>query len=182
MTHPLFRSSMMSVSPEWIDFNGHMNMAYYNVLFDRCADEVYPQLGFGPDYAATRKLTTYTAEFHVCYVRELHVNNRVSCTFQMIDYDEKRFHCYQELYHEDGWLAATAEALTLHIDMTGPRVTPMPADVAEKWPPCTKPTQPCPAPIAWAAVLASGAKPKGKQALRGWPPARQTGNVRPATT
>ena len=132
MTHPLFRSSMMSVSPEWIDFNGHMNMAYYNVLFDRCADEVYPQLGFGPDYAATRKLTTYTAEFHVCYVRELHVNNRVSCTFQMIDYDEKRFHCYQELYHEDGWLAATAEALTLHIDMTGPRVTPMPADVAEK--------------------------------------------------
>ena len=48
MTQPLFRSSMMSVSPEWIDFNGHMNMAYYNVLFDRCADEVYPSWALAP--------------------------------------------------------------------------------------------------------------------------------------
>ncbi|MCM2560726.1 thioesterase family protein [Lutimaribacter sp. EGI FJ00015] len=128
----LLKSSLMTVVPEWIDYNGHLNMAYYNVLFDRCADEVYPMMGFGPDYAETRKLTTYTAEFHVCYVQELHEGHRVYSTFQMIDYDEKRFHSYQELYHEDGWLAATAEALTLHVDMTGPRVAAMPPDVMEK--------------------------------------------------
>ncbi len=128
----LFKSSLMTVVPEWIDYNGHLNMAYYNVLFDRCADEIYPLMGFGPDYAETRRMTTYTAEFHVCYVQELHEGHRVYSTFQMIDIDEKRFHSYQELYHEDGWLAATAEALTLHIDMTGPRVAPMPKDVMEK--------------------------------------------------
>lgn len=128
----LIKSSLMTVLPDWIDYNGHLNMAYYNVLFDRAADEVYPQMGFGPDYAETRRLTTYTAEFHVCYVRELHEGNRAWSTFQMIDFDEKRFHSYQELYHEDGWLAATAEALTLHIDMTGPRVAPMPDDVLDK--------------------------------------------------
>lgn len=128
----LIKSSLMTVLPEWIDYNGHLNMAYYNVLFDRAADEVYPLMGFGPDYAQTRRLTTYTAEFHVCYVRELHEGNRAYATFQMIDHDEKRFHSYQELYHEDGWLAATAEALTLHVDMTGPRVAPMPDDVMDK--------------------------------------------------
>lgn len=132
MTDVAFRSQPMSVEPEWIDYNGHMNMAYYNVLFDRCADQIYDQLGFGPEYAATRGFTTYTAEFHVCYVRELHLGDTVTATFQMLDIDEKRFHSYQELWHVDGWLAATAEALGLHIDMSGPRVAPMPDDIAAK--------------------------------------------------
>lgn len=121
----LFTSSVMRVEQDWIDYNGHMNMAYYNVLFDRGADEVYEVLGFGPDYASRDGHTTYTAEFHVCYVQELHLNHPVRVTFQMIDADEKRFHSYLEIWHEDGWLAATAECLTLHIDMSGPRVAPM---------------------------------------------------------
>lgn len=130
MTIPApFTSSVMEVEPQWIDFNGHMNMAYYNVLFDRCADEAYPLLGFGADYIRTRGHSTFTAEFHICYVRELHLGAKVRCTFQLIGHDEKRFHTYQELWHEDGWLAATGEALGLHIDMSGPRVAAMPEDI-----------------------------------------------------
>lgn len=132
MTATPFRSSEMTVDPAWIDYNGHMNMAYYNVLFDRCADEVYPLMGFGPDYLDSRGHTTFTAEFHVCYVRELHVHDPVTCTFQLLDADAKRFHSYQEIWHRDGWLAATAEALTLHVDISGPRVAAMPADIQER--------------------------------------------------
>ncbi len=131
MTRP-FLSSFMEVKPEWIDFNGHLNMAYYNVLFDHGADEVYDTFGFGPTYAQTRGFTTYTAEFHLRYVRELHVHDKVRVSFQLIDMDEKRFHSYQEIYHQDGWLAATGEALALHIDMSGPKVAPMPEDVLAK--------------------------------------------------
>ncbi|WP_299725019.1 thioesterase family protein [uncultured Tateyamaria sp.] len=122
----------MTVKPEWIDYNGHLNMAYYNVLFDQCADEVYALMGFGPDYHARTGNTTYVAEFHLSYLRELHVNDAVTVTFQLIDFDAKRFHYYQELWHEDGWLAATGEALTLHVDQSGPRVAPMPDDVLSK--------------------------------------------------
>ena len=130
MTNAPFMSSVIEVKPEWIDYNGHLNMAYYNVLFDTGVDEMYEQqFGFGPDYAKTRGMTTYTAEFHVCYVRELHVHDKVRVSFQVIDMDEKRFHSYQEIYHEDGWLAATGEGLGLHIDMSGPRVAPMPPDI-----------------------------------------------------
>ena len=128
MTAP-FRSSVMTVKPEWIDYNGHLNMAYYNVLFDEAADQVYPQLGFGPDYHAATGNTTYTAEFHLTYVRELHVNDPVTVTFQLIDFDRKRFHSYQEIRHQDGWLAACGEAMTLHVDQSGPRVAPMPDEV-----------------------------------------------------
>lgn len=131
MTSP-FRSSIMTVKPEWIDYNGHLNMAYYNVLFDQGADEVYEDLGFGPAYHAATGNTTYVAEFHLAYVRELHVNDPVYVTFQLIDFDAKRFHSYQEIWHGDGWLAATGEALTLHVDQSGPRVAPMPADVLAK--------------------------------------------------
>lgn len=127
-----FRSSVLTVKPEWIDYNGHLNMAYYNVLFDMCADEVYEQLGFGPDYHKTTGNTTYVAEFHVAYLRELHVNDPVTVTFQMIDCDVKRFHSYQEIWHRDGWLAATGEALTLHVDQSGPHVAPMPDDILKK--------------------------------------------------
>ncbi|MFK7753341.1 MAG: thioesterase family protein [Sedimentitalea sp.] len=126
-----FVSSVMEVDPAWTDYNAHMNMAYYNVLFDRCADQVYEMFGFGPEYAA-RGFTTYTGEFHICYVRELHEGSKVRVSFQLIDHDEKRFHAYQEIRHEDGWLAATGEAMALHIDRSGPRVAPFPSDIKAK--------------------------------------------------
>ena len=119
-----FRSREMKVLPEWIDFNGHLNMAYYNVLFDQGVDQAYGEIGLGPEYQRTG-CTTYVAEFHVCYLRELHEGDRVYTTFQLLDHDEKRFHSFQELWHVDGWLAATAEGLTLHVDQSGPRVAPM---------------------------------------------------------
>jgi acyl-CoA thioester hydrolase len=127
-----FVSSVMEIQPEWIDYNGHLNMAYYNVLFDRCADEAYELLGLGPDYAEKRRFTTYTAEFHICYLRELHLGDRVTCTLHLLDHDEKRFHTFQELHHVDGWLAATGETLGLHVDMSGPKVAPFPPDVMAK--------------------------------------------------
>lgn len=125
-----FLSDPMTVEEDWIDYNGHMNMAYYNVLFDRCADQAFDRLGIGANYARDRSLTIYTAEIHVCYVRELHKADQVRCSLQIVDHDEKRLHMYQELIHADGWLSATSEALSLHIDMSGPRVAAFPDDIA----------------------------------------------------
>ena len=78
----------------------------------------------------TRKLTIYTAEVHVCYVQELHLGDKVTVSFQLLDHDDKRLRAYQEIRHVDGWLAATSESLSLHVDMSGPKVAPFPADIA----------------------------------------------------
>lgn len=126
-----FRSSVMTVRPEWIDYNGHMNMAYYAVLFDEAADEIYPDIGFGPEYQSTG-FTTYTAEFHICYLRELHLNDPVTVTLQLLDFDDKRFHTYQEIWHQDGWCAATGEAMGLHVDQSGPKVAAMPQSIQDQ--------------------------------------------------
>ena len=123
----LHKSGTMTVESQWIDFNGHLNMAYYNVLMDRGADQLFEIFGFGPDYRARTNHTTFSAEFHVCYIRELHEGDVVFVTSQLLDFDEKRFHFFQEVRHEDGWLSATGEGMGLHIDLSGPRVAPMPA-------------------------------------------------------
>ncbi|PRD41438.1 thioesterase [Phyllobacterium phragmitis] len=128
----LHHSTPIAIEKEWIDYNGHLNMAYYNVVFDRGGDEFLAELGFGPSYAAERKLTIYTAEIHICYVRELHLGDIVTVTSQLIDFDGKRLHTYNEIIHRDGWVAATAEVLSLHIDMSGPKVSPFPADILPK--------------------------------------------------
>lgn len=124
-----FRSGPLAVRPEWIDFNGHLNMAYYSVLMDQAVDQTYRTLGFGEKYRATTGCTTYVAEFHICYLRELHDGDVTTASFQMLDFDAKRFHSYIELWHTDGWLAATGEGLTLHVDQSGPKVAPMPENI-----------------------------------------------------
>ncbi|TIU54570.1 MAG: thioesterase, partial [Mesorhizobium sp.] len=73
-----FVSRAMAIEKDWIDYNGHLNMAYYNVLFDRCSDEAFEMMGMGMEaYVKQRRLTIYTAEVHVCYVRELHLDHKV---------------------------------------------------------------------------------------------------------
>ncbi|MHA7777488.1 thioesterase family protein [Roseibium sp. M-1] len=120
----------MTVLDEWIDYNGHLNMAYYNVLFDKAVDQVFERLGLGPDYVETRGGSFFTAEAHVCYLRELGAGMKVTVTLQLVDLDAKRAHFYQELRHaEEGWLSATSEQLSLHVDMNSRKVAPWPEDI-----------------------------------------------------
>ena len=84
-----FVSSRMRVERGWIDYNGHLNMAYYNVLFDRAVDEAFTLVGCGPDYVKTRQHSCFTAEVHVRYLRELRADDPVRVTFQLLDYDAK---------------------------------------------------------------------------------------------
>jgi acyl-CoA thioester hydrolase len=122
-----FVSSLMRVEPAWIDYNGHLNMAYYNVLFDRAVDEVYERLGIGLEYLKRTHHSTFTAEVHVRYLRELHENDPVRVTFQLLDFDSKRIHYFEQLLHaEEGWVSATSENMTLHVDMTAKQVVPFP--------------------------------------------------------
>ena len=126
-----FVSSMMRVEPGWIDYNGHLNMAYYNVLFDRAVDEVLELLGCGAGYVKSRRQSWFTAEVHVRYLRELHAEDPVRVTFQLINFDSKRLHFFEQLFHAaDGWVSATSENLALHVDMAAGKTAALPADVA----------------------------------------------------
>ena len=125
-----FLSSVMQIEPQWIDYNGHLNMAYYNVMFDRAIDELWLKLGIGPAYMRERHGSTFTAECHVRYLREVHLGDAVQISILLVATDEKRLHTFEELRHAtEGWLSATSENMTMHIDMTSRKVAPFPPDI-----------------------------------------------------
>src|SRR5215469_2963767 len=120
-----FVSSVMKVDPTWIDYNGHLNMAYYNVLFDRAVDEAYELLGIGLDYVKKRRHSLYTAE--------LHAGDPVRVTFQLLGYDKKRVHYFEQLIQTaENAVSATSENLALHVDMDGKRSALFPQSVLDR--------------------------------------------------
>jgi acyl-CoA thioester hydrolase len=120
-----FVSSVMSIEPQWIDYNGHLNVAYYNVLFDRAVDELYELVGLGPDYLKRHKHSTMVVECHVRYLRELREDDPVRVSVQLLDFDAKRIHLFEELRHaHENWLSAASENMTLSVDMTAKKVAP----------------------------------------------------------
>jgi acyl-CoA thioester hydrolase len=128
-----FKSSVMRIEPQWIDYNGHLNMAYYNVMFDRAIDELWLRLGIGPTYMRERHGSTFTAECHVRYLREIHLGDPVQVSVILLDADEKRLHTFEELRHAtEGWLSATSENMTVHIDMAARKVAAFPSDIRER--------------------------------------------------
>jgi acyl-CoA thioester hydrolase len=125
-----FLSSVMQIEQQWIDYNGHLNMAYYNVMFDRAIDELWLKLGIGPGYMKERHGSTFTAECHVRYLREIHLGDPVQVSILLVAADEKRLHTFEELRHAtEGWLSATSENMTIHIDMAARKTAPFPPDI-----------------------------------------------------
>ena len=125
-----FVSSVMKIEPQWIDYNGHLNMAYYNVLFDRAVDEVYELIGLGPDYLKQHGHSTVVAEMHVRYLREVREGDLLRVSVQLLAYDAKRIHLFEQLLHAtENWVSATSESMTLHVDMAAKKVAPFPDSV-----------------------------------------------------
>jgi len=125
-----FVSSTMRIEPAWIDDNGHLNRAYYHVLFDRAVEEGFGVFGLGAEDSEERGASVVAAEAHVLYRRELKARDPVRVTLHLIDHDETRIHVYMELRHAgEGWVSASCEQLSLHVDGASRTAVPFPEDI-----------------------------------------------------
>jgi acyl-CoA thioester hydrolase len=122
-----FVTDHIVVPPDWLDLNGHMNVTWYLRAFDLAFEKMYGLLGFTEEGLESHGRTTFTAELHITYQQELHEGDRLRITNQLLDFDAKRLHFFQYMYHaEKGYLAASCEWLILHIDFRKRKVSPMP--------------------------------------------------------
>ncbi len=120
------------VRGDWIDYNGHMNVAYYVLAFDLAIDVLWARLGITDDYIRNTQGSTFAVESHVTYQQELKEGEPYVVTMQLLAYDEKRIHHFQRMYHRDrGYLAATAEWMSLHVDLGARKVTAWPPSVLD---------------------------------------------------
>lgn len=121
-----------TVKPEWIDFNGHMNVAYYLLAFDKASETLDAFIGLSPEYREKTGNGTFAGDIHIAYRQELKEGDPIRMTGRIIACDSKRVHYWLEMFHAtEGYLAATAEYMILHIDMSVRRVAPMAPDLAD---------------------------------------------------
>jgi acyl-CoA thioester hydrolase len=117
----------LAVMPEYIDPNGHMNIGYYSVVFDKALDLPWEILGLGSAGIKASGRSSFALESHVTYQRELREGDPLDFTFQVLDFDAKRIHYFMTMLHaRERWLAATSEAISICIDMTTRRSTAWP--------------------------------------------------------
>lgn len=121
------------VEPDWLDYNGHMNEAYYVLVFSHATDDFMDFVGLDMDYRKRANASIYTLETHVVYLQEVGVGAPLSIETQLVGVDRKRFHLFHSMRHGDSSeRLATAEHMLLHVDMSGPKASPFPAEIAAR--------------------------------------------------
>jgi acyl-CoA thioester hydrolase len=125
-----FTACRLSVSSEWIDYNGHMNVGFYGVAFDKASDALLDFLELGEAYRHRTDASMFIVESHVTYDREVSEGDPLRFETRVLDADEKRLHMFHAMYHDtDGYLAATTELMGLHVDLKERRAKPFPRPV-----------------------------------------------------
>ena len=122
-----------TVLPEWVDWNGHMNVAFYVAAFDQASGAFMRNMGLGRPYVDGKHGMTFVLETHVTYDREMRGGAPMRFTTQLLERDAKRVHLFHEMYHaEQGYLAATNETIVINIDFASRRSAPFPLQAAER--------------------------------------------------
>ena len=121
------------VKPEWIDYNGHMNVAFYLMVFDEAIDIFNEKIGLGPNYKKLTNKSTFALESHIVWIKEMKLGERMSFTVQIIDCDHKRIHFFVTMFHYENKIeVATYEVLLMHIDLFSKKSCDFPSNIKEK--------------------------------------------------
>ena len=103
---------------EWTDYNGHMNLSYYILIFDMGAEVILSKFKMGEHSAKTTKKSTMVVETHTTYNQEVKEGDEVDVVLSHFDHDNKRLHYKLEMYDKaKNTLSATTEVLSLYIDL-----------------------------------------------------------------
>ncbi len=118
-----------AVQPAWIDYNGHMNVAYYVLAFDHATDALFDFLQVGETYRRATGCSFFAVRQNIDYVQEVHAGEMLSFETHFLGCDGKRLHFHHAMYHlQKGYLAATTELLALHVNLAARRAAPIPED------------------------------------------------------
>ncbi|MFV0476043.1 MAG: thioesterase family protein [Pikeienuella sp.] len=118
--------STRAVEADWIDFNGHMNVAYYTLAFDRALDEFLEDwIGNGWSFVKRARFGPMALQVQICYLGELLEGERFHVDVLLLDHDEKRMHVIASMISErTGGVAATYEVVDICVDLDTRRPAP----------------------------------------------------------
>ena len=111
------------IKKEWTDYNNHMNMAYYVLVFDQIWEKILGKFKMGEQSAKTTNMSTMVVETHTTYNNEVKEGDEVEINLTFFDHDKKRLHFKMEIIEKSSKkLSATLEMLSLYIDLNKRKV------------------------------------------------------------
>ncbi|MCY4157046.1 MAG: thioesterase family protein [Gammaproteobacteria bacterium] len=121
------------VKREWIDHNGHMNVAFFVLAFDEATDAAYERWGIGMDYPDASGCSVFTLGINVDYLGELFEGDAIRVETTLVDYDAKRIHYFHRMVDTvKSKLVATNECLCMNVDLATRKSAPFPGSVIAK--------------------------------------------------
>ena len=103
---------------EWTDYNNHMNLSFYILVFDKAAEKILSKFNMGEEAAIKTKRSTMVVETHTTYNNEVKEDDNVDVYLTYCDHDKKRLHYKLEMYEKSKKvLSATTEVLALYINL-----------------------------------------------------------------
>ena len=121
--------STTKIINNWTDYNGHMNLAFYILVFDKGAENILSKFQMGEQSARTTRKSTMAVESHTTYNNEVKENEEVDVYLSYFDHDKKRLHYKLEMYEKSkNILSATTEVLSLYIDLNIRKVAEFESD------------------------------------------------------
>jgi len=122
-----------TVKTEWIDNNGHMNVAYYVMIGDHATDKFFDYLGMDNSYCTNHKRSNFALDMRIIYLKELMEDAPVKVRTQLLDFDTKRIHFLHYIDHaHENFTACLNESVGIHVDMVHRKSTNFPINVYER--------------------------------------------------
>ena len=119
-----FHIANQIIKKEWTDYNNHMNMAYYVLVFDQIWEKILGKFKMGEQSAKTTNMSTMVVETHTTYNNEVKEGDEVEINLTFFDHDKKRLHYKMEMIEKSSKkLSATLEMLSLYIDLSKRKVS-----------------------------------------------------------
>jgi acyl-CoA thioester hydrolase len=121
------------IKPEWIDHNGHLNVAYFVLAFDFATDAIYEEWGIGSAYQEQSGCSVFTLGMNVDYLKELFSGDEIEIRTQLLDWDYNKIHYFHSMWHTSiGKMAASNECLAMNIRLKDKKRARFPIKVQQR--------------------------------------------------
>ena len=120
---PVYLKSQ-NIIKEWVDYNNHLNMAYYVLIFDQALEVILEKFNMGAKSAKTEKRSTMVVETNTKYISEIKQEDEVDIMLSFFDHDKKRLHLKLEMIEKKTKkISASIEWLSLYVNLEARKVT-----------------------------------------------------------
>ena len=122
-----FQGYVVTVPPEWVDFNGHMHDAAYAAALSDAHEALFAALGLSAEHRRSTGGALFTVESLVRYLAECSAGEALRARTLLVHADARKLHLLTELL-SGRRRVATGEAFYLHVDTGRGAVAAMPAE------------------------------------------------------